>query len=90
MEKIKINNKEFSIVKNFKNALDKESIESYVTDYFMSYDYIVGDWSYGKLRLKGFFESKNKKCNDMNNINDLEEYIENYCAFGCAYFVLKK
>ena len=28
---------------------------------FVDFDYIFGDYSYSKLRLKGFYESNNKK-----------------------------
>ena len=61
-----------------------------MTDYFNNFDYIVGDWSYSKLRLKGFYESNNKNVKDINNINNLDNYLNNYCAYGCKYFVLKK
>ena len=47
------------------------------TDYFYDYDYIVGDWAYGKVRLKGFYESDNKKCNKINDIKLLDDYIAN-------------
>ena len=47
-------------------------------------------WAYGKLRLKGFYEKSNKKCNEINNIDNLDEYLDKNCAFGCAYFVAKR
>ena len=60
------------------------------TDYFYDYDYIVGDIAYSKLRLKGFYESNNKKVKNLNNIKNLDDYINNYCAKNCRYFVIKK
>ena len=67
-----------------------EELESKFTDYFYDYDYIVGDYAYSKLRLKGFYDSNNKKSNKINDIKNLDKYLENNCAYGCKYFVLKK
>ena len=41
-------------------AYDFESVVSKATDYFEPFDYIVGDWAYSKLRLKGFYNKTNK------------------------------
>lgn len=90
MDKIKINNVEYEVVKNVNDAIDKELLVEKITDYFDNYDYIVGDWAYGKLRLKGFYDSKNKNCKKINDIAGLESYIENNCAYGCKWFQLKR
>lgn len=90
MEKIKINCNDFEIIENFKDALDLDNLSEMVTDYYDMFDYIVGDWAYGKLRLKGFCEKTNKNFNKINDFSGIKNYIENYCAFGCKYFVLKK
>ena len=60
------------------------------TDYFEDYDYIVGDWAYGKLRLKGFYDSKNKKVNNINNYNNVDSYFKDFCASDCKHFIIKK
>jgi uncharacterized protein YutD len=90
MKTIKVNEIEYEIIKNEKDAIDKELLAEKITEYFDDYDYIVGDWAYGKLRLKGFYESANKKCKKLNDIAGLEAYIENECAYGCRWFQLKK
>ena len=59
-----------------RNGYDKEAVESKATDYFMPFDYIVGDWAYGKLRLKGFYDKSNKKCREINNIEFLDKYLK--------------
>ena len=59
-------------------------------DYFHYFDYILGDWSYGKLRLKGFCDKSNPKFNKINDYATKESYITNDCAYNCKYFVLKK
>ena len=61
-----------------------------VTDYYKDFDYVVGDWAYGKVRLKGFYDSKNNKVSKINDIANLDSYIENNCAYGCKWFLLKK
>ena len=61
-----------------------------ITDYFDDFDYIFGDYSYSKLRLKGFYDSQNKNCKKLNDISNLEAYIENNCAYGCRWFQIKK
>ncbi|MBQ7141438.1 MAG: YutD family protein [Bacilli bacterium] len=86
---IEINNRQFELIKDERNAFDLEEFERLFTDYFYDYDYIVGDIAYSKLRLKGFYDSKNKKAKSVNNIDNLQDYIDNYCAYGCRYFVLK-
>ena len=87
---IEVNGFKFEIIKDEKNAFDKEEFESKFTDYFYNFDYIVGDISYSSHRLKGFYDKNNKKVKDMNNIDNLDKYIDKYCAYGCKYFVLKQ
>ena len=61
MNKITLDDNIYEIIKDYKNGYNKEELEKKYTDYFKDYDYIVGDWAYGKLRLKGFYDSSNKK-----------------------------
>lgn len=88
--KIKLNDNEYEVIKDYKDGFDKESVESRVTEYFCEFDYIFGDWAYGKLRLKGFYKKDNKKVTKINNIEDLDNYIKNNCAYDCRYFLLEK
>ena len=90
MKKITINIKEYEIIKNYKDAFNEEELMNKCTDYFYDYDYIVGDIAYSKLRLKGFYDEKNKKVNKINNFKNLDNYLKKYCAVDCKYFVLKK
>ena len=87
-----INNNSYEIVKNYKDGFDYEEVKSKCseTDYFDSYDYIVGDYAYGKLRLKGFYDDKNPKSNKINKYSLVDKYIEDNCAYGCKYFIAKK
>ena len=90
MKKIVINNVSYEVIKDDFNTIDVSLLETKITDFFDPYDYIVGDWSYGKLRLKGFYETKNKKCGISNNINNLKDYLDSFCAYGCKWFQIKK
>ncbi len=90
MKNIIINEKNFEIIKDYNDAINIEEISDKLTDYFNNFDYVVGDWSYGKLRLKGFYEDKNKNASEINKISLVDDYINNYCAYGCKYFILRK
>ena len=87
---IEIEKNKYEIIKDYKNAFDLEEFQNKCTDYFYDYDYIVGDIAYGKLRLKGFYDEKNKKVNKINNYKNVDNYLKNYCANDCKYFIVKK
>jgi len=90
MEYITLNNEQYLVMKNVREALNVLELENRFTDYFSSFDYIVGDWAYGKLRLKGFNSKTNPNFKDINDIDKVEEYLEKFCAFQCRYFILGK
>ena len=90
MKSIEINGVKFEILKNDDNCLIKSDLEEKLTDYFDEFDYIFGDYAYGKVRLKGYYESNNKNAKRINDIKYLEDYIKNYCSFGAKTFLLKK
>lgn len=87
---IEVENNKYEVIKDYKNAFDLDIfLESY-TDFFENYDYLVGDIAYGKLRLKGFYDSKNKKVKSINNFSNVTKYLEEDCAADCRYYILKK
>ena len=88
--KIEVENRTYELIKNYKDAFDKDEFTEKYTDYFYDYDYIVGDIAYGKLRLKGFYDDKNKKANKINNYKFVDAYLKNNCARDCKHFILKK
>lgn len=90
MKDIILNELEYELIKNVRDGFDFDEVKFKTTDYFIPYDYIVGDWAYGKLRLKGFYDKNNKKCNEINNIENVDKYIQSNCAYNCKYFILKK
>ena len=89
-KKIEVNDKKYEVIEDYREAIDLEVLKEKIVDYYDDFDYIVGDWAYGKVRLKGFYDSNNKKCKKYNDIKNLKEYIENSCAYGCKWFEIKK
>ena len=90
MGTITIDKNSYELIKNYKEAFQEEVVKERYTSYFEPYDYIVGDIAYNKLRLKGFYDKKNKKVNSINNYSNLEIYLKENCAVDCKYFILKK
>lgn len=85
-----INDIKYKVIRDYKNAFDEDLVAEKLTDYFEDYDYILGDYSYNSLRLKGFCTNTNKKYNEINDSANIENYIKKYCAYDCSYFILKK
>lgn len=88
--KIEVEGNKYTLEKKHRDCFELEEFIDTYTDYFNPFDYIVGDYSYDKLRLKGFYKSDNKNVSDCNDIKRLNDYIDNYCAYGAKYFLLKK
>ena len=88
--KIVLDKYEYEIIKNYKEAFDINELKEKYIDYFYPYDYILGDYAYSKLRLKGFCDKKNKLYNKINDYNSIDSYIKNQCAYECKYFIIKK
>lgn len=87
---IKVENNEYELIKDYREGFDETQFLDRLTDYFYEYDYILGDWAYGKLRLKGFYKKDNKKATKINCYDDIDDYIQNNCAYDCKYFIVKK
>jgi uncharacterized protein YutD len=85
-----INENKYNLDRNIKEAFNLDELKTKMTDYFDSFDYVLGDYAYGKLRLKGFNDKDNKNFKSYNDINGLDEYIKNNCAYGCRYFLISK
>ncbi|ADU31661.1 YutD family protein [Evansella cellulosilytica] len=87
---IRIQGNTYEVIEDNRNGWNEEEFKNRFSDVLNKYDYIVGDWGYDQLRLKGFFKDDNKKTTFDLKIGSLQEYLYEYCNFGCAYFVLKK
>lgn len=89
-KEIQIENHKYQLIKEYKDGFNFEDVSLKYTDYFEDFDYIFGDYSYDKLRLKGFYKKENPKCREINNIEKIDAYIRDYCAFECRHFLLEK
>ena len=87
---IEIFNNKYKLIKDYKEAFNEEEFKNKVTEYFIDFDYIVGDIAYDKLRLKGFTKKNNKLNNAINDFDNVNKYIKENCAYGCKYFILEK
>jgi uncharacterized protein YutD len=82
--------KKYQVIKDYQNGFDLEELTKRYDPYFDNYDLIVGDWAYGKLRLKGFNKKGNPNFNKINDEALIDNYIKNSCAYGCKYFIIEK
>ena len=90
MKKIILENNEYELIEDNGDCFRESEVKEKYTDYFYDFDYILGDYAYNKLRLKGFCEKNNKRYNKINDFSTKDEYLKNLCAYKCKYFVLKK
>ena len=87
---IQIGGKTYEIIKQHRDGWNAEIFRERYSEVLDRYDYILGDWGYNQLRLKGFYRDGHPKAGKDTSLSSLTEYINEYCNFGCAYFVLQK
>lgn len=87
---VQIGGKNYEIVQNHKEGWNPEVFRDRYSEVLERYDYIIGDWGYSQLRLKGFYRDNHPKATKDSTISSMVDYINEYCNFGCAYFVLQK
>lgn len=80
----------YQLIQENRSGWNLEAFRDRYSDVLDRYDFIVGDWGYNQLRLKGFFRENNTKGVKEANISNLQDYLNEYCNFGCAYFVVEK
>ncbi|BCA85056.1 hypothetical protein EsVE80_05790 [Enterococcus saigonensis] len=85
-----IGQRQYKLVYDHREGFDAEKLGERFSEVLARYDYIVGDWGYEQLRLKGFFNADDKKAQPEQRIDTLEDYLYEYCNFGCAYFVIQR
>lgn len=87
---IRVQGVTFEVVENVRDGWNEDEFKARYSDVLNKYDYIVGDWGYSQLRLRGFFADEHKKSTYDNKISTLNEYLYEYCNFGCAFFVVRR
>ena len=85
-----IGTRQYRLVLNYREGFDAQRLGERYSEVLARYDYIVGDWGYEQLRLKSFFDVNNRKALPDQRIDMLEDYLYEYCNFGCAYFVMQR
>ncbi|HDX9580290.1 YutD family protein [Bacillus cytotoxicus] len=85
-----VNNIQYEVIEANRNGFNEEAFKARYAEILNKYDYIVGDWGYDQLRLRGFFDDSNQRSTYDTKISTLSEYLYEYCNFGCSYFVLRK
>lgn len=86
----KIGECSYRLVYNHREGFDLEKFATRYSDILSRYNYVVGDWGYEQLRLKGFFNDNDKNVLNEQKINTLLDYLYEFCNFGCAFFVLEQ
>ncbi|GAB6927170.1 hypothetical protein JCM10914A_11530 [Paenibacillus sp. JCM 10914] len=87
---IVVGNKSYEVLKDHRNGWNPEAFRERYSEVLDRYDYIVGDWGYNQLRLKGFYRDNHPKAAKDSTFSSMSDYINEYCNFGCAHFVLQK
>ncbi|WP_337102797.1 YutD-like domain-containing protein [Paenibacillus sp. YIM B09110] len=90
MALIHIGGKSYELVHENRNGWNPEAFRDRYSEVLERYDFIVGDWGYSQLRLKGFFRDSHSKATKDSLYSGMPDYINEYCNFGCAYFILEK
>ncbi|WP_213183224.1 YutD family protein [Enterococcus lactis] len=85
-----VGERHYRLVSDYREGFNAEKLGERYSDVLARYDYIVGDWGYEQLRLKGFFRADNRRAHPDQRIDSLEDYLYEYCNFGCAYFVIER
>lgn len=76
---------EFELIKDYRDAFVLDDFNKrYTLEALGIYPYIVGDYSAGLLRLKGFSD-KGKG----NHYRTIPDYLVESCPMNCAYYILK-
>ncbi|MCJ1656822.1 DUF1027 domain-containing protein [Staphylococcus sp. NRL 16/872] len=86
---IKVNQQYFELIEDYRDCFDEERFASRYSDILDKYDFVVGDFGYDQLRLKGFYKDSNKKAEISKRFSSIQDYILEYCNFGCPYFVVR-
>lgn len=87
---IETNGIQYELLEDFREGWNDEAFNNRYSEVLSKYDYIVGDWGYNQLRLKGFYDDRHEKASIDTKISSYTEYLMEYCNFGCPHFLLCK
>lgn len=85
-----IDNHPYKLLENHRDGFDVDALKQRYTSFFKRYDFIVGDWAADKLRLKGFYQLNPQKRGQFKQIDQLNDYLNEYINYGAPYFLIAK
>lgn len=83
-----LNGHPYILKENYRGAFDGERLADRFSPLLTKYDYIVGDWGYDQLRLKGFYAHTKSSAEDQS-VTCIKDYLMEECNFGCPYFIIQ-
>ncbi|WP_461219633.1 YutD family protein [Lapidilactobacillus salsurivasis] len=89
-ENLEIGSRRYQLLANYRDGFEPERLGQRFEPILGKYDYIVGDWGFDQLRLRGFYVDENRNANRDQVISSLEDYLIEFCNFGCAFFVIQR
>lgn len=84
-----IDQHKYRMLTNYRDAFDVALMKQKYDPYLDKYDYLVGDVSSDKLRLKGFYKNESEKISYDKRASAISTYLQEYLNPGVAYFVLE-
>lgn len=78
---IKVEEQYFELIEEYRDCFDEEIFASRYSDILDKYDYVVGDFGYDQLRLKGFYQDNNRKAEISKRFSSIQDYLLEYCNF---------
>ena len=70
-----LNGHQYKLLKNYREGFDGEQLANRFSNVLNKYDYIVGDWGYDQLRLKGFYDLDNPLFRPEQGVETIEDYL---------------
>lgn len=84
-----LNGHPYKLVKNYRDGFNGDQLANRFSNVLNKYDYIVGDWGYEQLRLRGFYDPSNPLFRAEQGVDTIEDYLYEDCNFGCSYFIVQ-
>lgn len=88
-ENFTVNGHAYRLITEHKQGFDADKFGQRFSTVLSKYDYIVGDWGFDQLRLKGFYDEQNPSATKLLLSDNIQDYLYEDCNFGCAYFIVQ-
>ena len=85
-----VSSENYAVVKEFKIAFNPDQFNEKVVQILFKYDFIVGDYADGQLRLKGFYYNRRRDVNPFQKEGFINRYLSDYCNYMCPHFIVEK